>query len=156
MKIYVFPFANVVFCMYICAIFNKTKNMKTKILQLGLFLLIILSSISCIKDIKGEKLRDYYLSQTRDAKLVGGWLKDNDYGYKYREDGTLYTIYVDEGGQLVEENWASYWYTKGDSLMVLDFHDSYYYPSQENVSKYKIEGDKLHCYGVFYDAILGE
>jgi hypothetical protein len=116
-----------------------------------LVFLILVFLLSACSDNKDKETVDYFLSQPRDAELLGWWkwnLGDEpacSYWY-FRESGTIDQLsYITEGVDLDYAEHQYYWYTeKKDRKILYRFRPiGRLYGTDYGRGYYKIENDSL-------------
>lgn len=110
----------------------------------GLTIFLLSTFLSCGDKKEEEMMRDFYLSQKRDPNLVGWWFIEGDSGQdkryqEFQSGGVLKDAYRKESdNKLYILKSDEYWYTKGDTLMIYDYNESWMYGSREFAVGYKI------------------
>jgi hypothetical protein len=112
-------------------------------------MLFTLFSVGCSK--KDDDKIDYYLSQPRDADLIGWWIHENKQGnysiyFNFQQNG-IFLVVEYEKEIYSEYIYVTYWFTeKSENKNILykfEKHDGTLYKSIENKNLYKVINDSL-------------
>ena len=109
------------------------------------FLTISVLFSSCDKE--DETLRDFYLSQPRDQRLVGIWksiLSEDDTYVEFGADGWQYDYYFNDFTKKYKR--SECWYTLNDSILKIYYYSGTWFKGSREYEqqKYRIHKDTLY------------